>query len=1230
MKIFALCFLAFVAGALADCGCLKCNPNLRVVSLANAPVKVIFRDGNRVSPYREPYTLQTAIPAAPRPFVPNEYDYQLQVVPVGSPGLNCGGSTYNYDLQTAVLPPEPLVAPLMNLKTNTERIVLDSPYPNLFRGSTCNTGSPCPALEGRPLPPLAPLAYDYKPRGPTIEYLNTCRRYAHIFSNNSDAITRRNTRNFSKCRQKRDLIRRKNEIVRRKRDILELPMNFMFKFLPNLFKGPILNVLHAIQYNANPAVIRARVNANKNLLKSQAAKVKLKNKYLDHNFKDQALRLNLGPNQNLKQFIHSPHNIGKISVDKKESNKRLKMHSPPKVSNNIKKQDFQKQFSYDSSNISTPTIEFWKDLIATLLSIKHQESQKAGKKPRIFIDKKYGRKIDEHPQIDILYPTSKNIFDTESNHETNDILVQASNTWKDFLATLKIPKKSKNELSKVSSSRKPAKISTKIDSESSEVENLLSKSGYTADEIRNDLLEKLKSFNEVLGRTKRSPANEANFELKNNNMPKKHAVKRYADIHNGQMNSILPTSKGKCLHQLKSLNETFKRKRRSILLGKDEFSLPFFEIQDDVLDNATNGFEDSEEIVGSHHYHNERNHKSKYENSENDYDDEILGHSFNDHPFVVLLRAPLQFLQQFQNIRKNFQPILYGFPKLLQSSRKYLRDLGKNFQTGVLDFASNIIGDFDNSAPLQHLSFLSPKRPRRNIDQKSYIIDYPIDGKHQRQKRYILKVVDEGEVQEFLEEKLGGYFDDDNEEKERHKNNSEEEISSGNIHRKNIGKKFIVRKLSPKVILDNNGKAFVEINGNKRPLFSGKHHHATRTSLEKSDHETDKETSEPETKNIDPTEHDINNKIDEVIEKAKRKLKGDDILESSNSDEMPTQTVKEKIFQISADIQNLINLNFCEYNEIYEGLLKLENLRKLTTEYWKNVMINEKTNDIRCKIRILNYFREMQNEKDSVTKRIVQMLKTSDKFIVKKMIKLLVRLQKLQCLIQKVVDHFDNRMKIGTISDTEREIKFVDYLSTLNFVVGKSKEDVEYSLNKDKNEALERGIRLLENLRVLLQKDDTYTINEIAKQIWEMKNIEKLQHDTIDEMNKKLEENMKIRKELKILFDLLKQIEASEDACGKLLTKYDNHLVGSKSPLSSDRRLRERQSLAERLLGTSAGPPDQQPTSDDIQESFPNTETEGKPNKNEKPKSQETKKPMNTKSDTEHHKNKIRKSCVES
>ncbi|KAK9886985.1 hypothetical protein WA026_019242, partial [Henosepilachna vigintioctopunctata] len=61
-------------------------------------------------------------------------------------------------------------------------------------------------------------------------------------------------------------------------------------------------------------------------------------------------------------------------------------------------------------------------------------------------------------------------------------------------------------------------------------------------------------------------------------------------------------------------------------------------------------------------------------------------------------------------------------------------------------------------------------------------------------------------------------------------------------------------------------------------------------------------------------------------------------------------------------------------------------------------------------------------------------------------------------------------------------------------------------------------------------------------------------------------------------------------------------------------------------VDTSAGPPVQQPISDDIQENLPNAETEGKPNKNEEPTSQEAKKPMKTKSDADHHKNKIKKS----
>ncbi|KAK9878073.1 hypothetical protein WA026_020704 [Henosepilachna vigintioctopunctata] len=55
-------------------------------------------------------------------------------------------------------------------------------------------------------------------------------------------------------------------------------------------------------------------------------------------------------------------------------------------------------------------------------------------------------------------------------------------------------------------------------------------------------------------------------------------------------------------------------------------------------------------------------------------------------------------------------------------------------------------------------------------------------------------------------------------------------------------------------------------------------------------------------------------------------------------------------------------------------------------------------------------------------------------------------------------------------------------------------------------------------------------------------------------------------------------------------------------------------------------PPVQQLISDVIQESLPNTETQAKPNENEERKSQETKKPMKTKSDANHHKNLIRRS----
>ncbi|XP_044763787.1 uncharacterized protein LOC123320511 [Coccinella septempunctata] len=137
-----LCVLALLACVSADCGCLKCNPQLQVVSPRYSPCKVIYRNNNLNLPSIAPYKLQAAVPPPPPVFVPKEYDYQMQYLPYATPYT---GSVYEYGLQAAVVPP-PVHVPLRNLRTGVERVVMDAPFAGRLCGSAnCNPGIPKPA-----------------------------------------------------------------------------------------------------------------------------------------------------------------------------------------------------------------------------------------------------------------------------------------------------------------------------------------------------------------------------------------------------------------------------------------------------------------------------------------------------------------------------------------------------------------------------------------------------------------------------------------------------------------------------------------------------------------------------------------------------------------------------------------------------------------------------------------------------------------------------------------------------------------------------------------------------------------------------------------------------------------------------------------------------------------------------------------------------------------------------
>jgi hypothetical protein len=567
------------------------------------------------------------------------------------------------------------------------------------------------------------------------------------------------------------------------------------------------------------------------------------------------------------------------------------------------------------------------------------------------------------------------------------------------------------------------------------------------------------------------------------------------------------------LQKLKKLNSD--REKRSVIFNPDEISLPFLRVTD--VENDLDDSEEEEEDEEDEEQVVKRNPRDEFLQPLN------FGHIFPHNPIYYILNTPIRLLHQFHKLGEQISPVFKSVPHVFVNSRKYLRNVGKNLRNDVLNFASNFIGDFDEFDTNSY-RVLKPRRYRRSLDGKmeQYEPDYSLvfgnqTEENSRRRRYILKVVDEDEVEQFLREKLGGLV----ETTERPKKKKDKESNK---------KKLVVEKLSSKLIIDNNGRPFVEINGVKRPLF-----------LRKTQPEETREKMEEEEKEKDETTQDMKEKINSIIVKARERI-GQNPPSVSIQQNVPTQIIKDRINQILTEIQDLINIDFDKYSTVYTDLCKLQSFKELLVNDWKKILMEDKLNDISSKIRILDDFKEMQILRDQSVEDIASILSSGSNFMTKKLIKMLVRLQKLQCVIYRVVEDFGEKIKMGTDFDVRKEIKYVDYLDGLQFMVGRSKHDLERGLKNERDVALENEMSVLDSLRKLLESDDPdpHKSYEEAKLLWEINNIDKLQKDTILEMNGKISRGQKVRKELKILFDLLRQLENCEEKQKKLLGEL-NH-----------------------------------------------------------------------------------------
>ncbi|XP_066148870.1 putative leucine-rich repeat-containing protein DDB_G0290503 [Euwallacea fornicatus] len=537
------------------------------------------------------------------------------------------------------------------------------------------------------------------------------------------------------------------------------------------------------------------------------------------------------------------------------------------------------------------------------------------------------------------------------------------------------------------------------------------------------------------------------------------------------------------------------------------------------------------------------------------------------NPIFLLLTAPMQFLRHFSDLNKGANPMLSTLPKMVFTAKKYFKDFGKNFHRHCLNLASDIIGDFDHVQP-NVIEKIGEVRHRRdvtggfcegaNVEEQNFreVLD-----DHVRKKRYVVKVVDDDEVQEELEDYLTEKMDDrfsylkplqeyydkvsdlfsklrsvQPSHLRKESQNSEEEVLE-----KPQRKKIVVQKLKPRIIIDNNGWPFMEYDGFKRPLLLNrlKHHGLTGKVSVKSEEKSSEEEGE--------------RRIAAIIAKAKE---NSEVVGNAPKDIMPRQLIKERIHSLLEEIDRLVDLNAEDYDNIFESLIKVHQVKSSVEQDWKRLLINNKIEDLNTKIGLLIKFKDLQKIKDEGVKIIIEKLQENDnEFVRRQLVHSLIRLQKLQCLISKFVEDFDQNLQMKTSFSTKKEIKYIDYLSELKFVYAstKTRNDLVKKLCQDRDAEGQRNIELLNKLKKLLvtPEVDSEKFDSAAKLIWEMKNLKKLQGETIKDMNKKLQKHQKIKKELKILFDLQKRFED----CGMELNEVmGSNKAANKLPVKKDVR----------------------------------------------------------------------------
>lgn len=640
-------------------------------------------------------------------------------------------------------------------------------------------------------------------------------------------------------------------------------------------------------------------------------------------------------------------------------------------------------------------------------------------------------------------------------------------------------------------------------------------------------------------------------------------------------------------------------KKRPNLIDTSEIILPFYEVKEDSLEENHNDqwemyFKSSPRVrTGKHRYRRDddffnflepftfkdvatenqdtkehflrsviREELGQYqvekEEPQNNVETLSSEHKLPHSPLLHIITFPMNLIRKFTELTKEAFPIVGSLPNIITGTKRYFKDFGRNFRKNILHLTSGLIGDFENLEVTKNL--FGPKRQRRSLQKNcdvedtvkksdtieaNGLVENPNEPNHflvfgnqdqdtsenkVRKKRYLLKRVDEDELEEYLLEKLRCIFENlDGPTTESYLDEIDEKSE----------KTLVLQHLKPKIILDNNGKPFLEINGYKRPLF-GRAPLLTKPNTNKAMKLKMKRPFRT-LRFHDSSEEVDSEKIASLINRAKNHLENN---VGSKFSEMPVKTIKEKISQLLFETDVLVHMDFEKYHDIYDDFIALQHTKTSIVQDWKRLIMSNAIDDINAKMALLERFKELQYYKDVTLSNVVAVLSEDNEnvFVVKKLIKMLVRLQKLQCLINQVVANFQGHLHISNKAEIEKEIKYVDFMHGLNFATAKSRNDMINNLIKDRDAELQRNISLLDKLKKLLMYEATSEkVEKEANLLWEMKNIEKMQKTTIEELKQRLDVGYRVKNELKILFDLLRRYEICEADQKKILSNFELH-----------------------------------------------------------------------------------------